>query len=49
MEQNAHMALQVADCGYVMETGIIAASGTPDELLGDPRVREAYLGMAREA
>ena len=48
VEQNAHMALQVADYGYVMETAAIAASGTPDELLGDPRVREAYLGMARE-
>ncbi|MGE5579052.1 MAG: ABC transporter ATP-binding protein [Bacillota bacterium] len=48
VEQNAHMALQVADYGYVMETGVIAASGTSDELMGDPRVREAYLGIASE-
>ena len=49
VEQNAHMALQVADYGYVMETGTMAAQGTPDELLGNPRVREAYLGMEKES
>lgn len=48
VEQNAHMALQVADYGYVMETGRITLSGTADRLLGDPRVREAYLGMQKE-
>lgn len=48
VEQNAHMALQVADYGYVMETGTITASGKSHELMGDPRVREAYLGIASQ-
>jgi branched-chain amino acid transport system ATP-binding protein len=44
VEQNANMALRVANRGYVLETGTIAHSGTGMELLGDPRVKEAYLG-----
>jgi branched-chain amino acid transport system ATP-binding protein len=44
VEQNANMALRVASRGYVLETGTIAHSGTGQELLGDPRVKEAYLG-----
>ena len=48
VEQNAHMALQIADYAYVMETGTLAISGTSGELMGDPRVREAYLGMRAE-
>jgi branched-chain amino acid transport system ATP-binding protein len=48
VEQNAHMALQIADYCYVMETGTLTISGTSDELMGDPKVREAYLGMAKE-
>ncbi|KAF0112406.1 MAG: Branched-chain amino acid transport system ATP-binding protein [Chloroflexi bacterium] len=44
VEQNANMALQVASRGYVLETGVISHTGTGHELLGDPRVKEAYLG-----
>ena len=44
IEQNAAMALQVADRGYVLANGRIAASGTGRELLVDPEVRKAYLG-----
>lgn len=46
VEQNAHAALSIADRGYVLETGTIAASGPGRLLLEDPRVREAYLGVA---
>jgi branched-chain amino acid transport system ATP-binding protein len=45
VEQNAYAALQIADRGYVMETGRIIISGTADELIADPRIREAYLGI----
>ena len=45
VEQNANMALSIASRGYVLETGCITASGTGEELRGDPRVREAYLGV----
>lgn len=45
VEQNAFGALKVADRGYVMETGRIAMSGTAEELIADPRIREAYLGI----
>ncbi len=44
VEQNAHMALQVADYAYVLETGRIVREGEPSELLEDPEVRRAYLG-----
>ncbi len=44
VEQNAHMALSIASRAYVLETGRIVLSGTGKELLGDQRVREAYLG-----
>ena len=44
VEQNAHAALEVADSGYVLETGAISFSGTGQELLKDDRVRQAYLG-----
>jgi branched-chain amino acid transport system ATP-binding protein len=44
VEQNAHMALSVASRAYVLETGRIILSGSGKELLGNPRVREAYLG-----
>jgi branched-chain amino acid transport system ATP-binding protein len=44
VEQNANMALRTAHRGYVLETGTIALAGTGQELLGDPRVKEAYLG-----
>jgi branched-chain amino acid transport system ATP-binding protein len=44
VEQNANMALRTAHRGYVLETGTIALAGTGQGLLGDPRVKEAYLG-----
>jgi branched-chain amino acid transport system ATP-binding protein len=45
VEQNAVAALSIADRGYVIETGRIGRSGTGAELLRDPAVREAYLGL----
>lgn len=44
VEQNAQMALMVADRGYVLQSGIITHSGTAEELRHDPGVIEAYLG-----
>ena len=44
IEQNANMALKVADFAYVLETGRITMSGTGEALLADQRVRDAYLG-----
>ena len=44
IEQNANMALKIADYAYVLETGKITISGSGQELLVDERVREAYLG-----
>ena len=44
VEQNAQIALQVTDRGYVMETGEITIEGTSTDLLADERVRQAYLG-----
>lgn len=44
VEQNANMALKVADIAYVLETGEITMQGTGAELLVDPKVKEAYLG-----
>jgi branched-chain amino acid transport system ATP-binding protein len=44
VEQNAYMSLRLAVRAYVLETGTLALSGTGHELLGDPRVRETYLG-----
>ncbi len=44
VEQNAHMALSVADRAYVLETGRLLVSGKPDELWNNPQVRAAYLG-----
>ena len=44
VEQNAHAALEIADYGYVLETGAIAFSGSGSTLLEDDRVRKAYLG-----
>ena len=44
VEQNASMALSIADRGYVLETGRIAKTGTGAELLVDDDVRKAYLG-----
>ena len=44
VEQNANMALKVADIAYVLETGEITMQGTGAELLANPKVKEAYLG-----
>ena len=45
VEQNAHMALQVASRGYVLQTGEIVLKDTADGLRNDPMVQKAYLGM----
>lgn len=44
VEQNAHMALSIANRGYVLETGTIELEGPANALAENPRVREAYLG-----
>ena len=44
VEQNARLALQAADRGYVMESGMITSSAPAAQLLDDPAVRAAYLG-----
>jgi branched-chain amino acid transport system ATP-binding protein len=44
VEQNANLALQVADRGYVLEAGNITMSGRASDLLKDERVKQAYLG-----
>lgn len=44
-EQNARMALSIADRAYVLETGTISISGDAQELLRDERVKKAYLGQ----
>jgi branched-chain amino acid transport system ATP-binding protein len=45
VEQNAAAALAIADRGYVLETGRVVHHGTGQELLADPAVRNAYLGI----
>jgi branched-chain amino acid transport system ATP-binding protein len=45
VEQDIHLALSGADRGYVMETGRIVHSGTAKDLIDDPQVRKAYLGL----
>jgi branched-chain amino acid transport system ATP-binding protein len=44
VEQNASRALQIADRGYVMESGVITMTGEARQMLSDPKVRAAYLG-----
>jgi len=44
VEQNAHMALSIANRAYVLETGEVVLSGNADDLAQDPEVRKAYLG-----
>ncbi|MGP4114037.1 ABC transporter ATP-binding protein [Streptomyces sp. 4N509B] len=48
VEQNAAQALQLADRGYVLETGEVVMAGESAALLADPRVRAAYLGESEE-
>jgi branched-chain amino acid transport system ATP-binding protein len=45
VEQNTQMALQIASRGYVLELGEVKASGTAQQLMDDPRLAEAYLGV----
>jgi branched-chain amino acid transport system ATP-binding protein len=47
VEQNARAALEVADYGYVLETGDLVLEGPAHELAGDPRVIETYLGARK--
>jgi branched-chain amino acid transport system ATP-binding protein len=49
VEQNARAALEVADYGYVLETGELRLEGPASKLAHDPRVIETYLGAARRA
>jgi branched-chain amino acid transport system ATP-binding protein len=49
VEQNALMALQVAHRAYVLETGRIVLQGTGKELRESSKVKEAYLGLPKEA
>ena len=44
IEQNANMALRIADIGYVLETGTITATGPGQKLLNDQAIKAAYLG-----
>ena len=45
VEQNVYNTLQLADYGYVLENGEIVLSGTGAELLNNPHVKTAYLGV----
>lgn len=47
VEQNARAALQVADYGYVLETGEVTLAGPAEQLANDPQVIETYLGMSK--
>jgi branched-chain amino acid transport system ATP-binding protein len=49
VEQMANMALAIADRAYVLETGSVTLSGTGQQLLHDPKVRAAYLGISHNA
>jgi branched-chain amino acid transport system ATP-binding protein len=49
VEQNARAALQIADYGYVLETGDQTLEGTGEELAKNPQVIETYLGLAKKA
>jgi branched-chain amino acid transport system ATP-binding protein len=44
VEQNARLALQAANRGYVMDSGMVTMSGDAKQMLDDPKVRAAYLG-----
>ena len=44
IEQNANMALRIADVAYVLETGKLTLSGSGKELLNNEQVKKAYLG-----
>jgi branched-chain amino acid transport system ATP-binding protein len=44
VEQNAHLSLEIADRGCVLEIGLIVLSGNASELLGNDQVKKAYMG-----
>jgi branched-chain amino acid transport system ATP-binding protein len=44
VEQNAKLALQAANRAYVMESGLVTMQGDAQQMLNDPKVKEAYLG-----
>jgi branched-chain amino acid transport system ATP-binding protein len=44
VEQNANLALELADYAYLIETGYVIASGTAKALSDDPQIRRSYLG-----
>jgi branched-chain amino acid transport system ATP-binding protein len=46
VEQNAHAALQVADYGYVLETGELVIEGNSADLAANPQVAATYLGQS---
>ena len=48
VEQNAAMALKLADYGYILESGRVALAGTTAELKSSPAVQESYLGAGGE-
>jgi branched-chain amino acid transport system ATP-binding protein len=45
VEQNVYQALELADFGYVLETGRVVLSGKSGDLLANPKVQSAYLGV----
>jgi branched-chain amino acid transport system ATP-binding protein len=49
VEQNARAALQVADRGYVLETGAVALTGAASALLHDRRIIDTYLGLGNKS
>jgi branched-chain amino acid transport system ATP-binding protein len=44
VEQNARLALELADHAYLLETGYVVASGSAKSLADDPQIRRSYLG-----
>ena len=48
IEQNANMALKIADIAYVLETGRITMTGSGKELLENPEIKAAYLGKKKD-
>lgn len=48
IEQNANAALKIADKAYVLVTGEMVKSGPGQELLNDPQIRDAYLGVTNK-
>ena len=45
VEQNIHQALKIADYAFVLQTGALAMQGTGAELLADPEIQKAYMGV----